>query len=58
MIALSSRWIFSSEIGITNHPLLQASDAVATGGIMIVLLVAGTIVCVRVSQFGPKEKPE
>jgi hypothetical protein len=57
MIALSWRGIFSSEIGITNHPLLQASDAVATGGIMIVLLVA-TIVCARVSQFGPKEKPE
>jgi hypothetical protein len=27
---------------------------VATGGIMIVLLVAGTIVCVRVSGFNTK----
>jgi ABC-type sugar transport system permease subunit len=50
MIALSWRWIFSSEIGITNHPLLQPSDAVATGGIMIMLLAA-TIVWARVSGF-------
>jgi ABC-type sugar transport system permease subunit len=46
--------VYAFEEGMAN---LRLGVAAATGVIMIVLLLAGTIVYVRVSDFGREEKP-